>query len=128
MLRTCWENYFDVGDEDTVLKFAKSIGTKNQLHLDNQIARQNGRLGIVVPGVMIIGFADATITEEVGEVEVRRLEIDFVGHLYAGSLVSVLCTVLYKKMSIAKIAVTVKNGFQTIAEGSCFLMLARKSA
>ena len=127
MLRTCWENYYDVGDEDTVLEFAKRIRTKNLLHLDNQVARQKKRLGIIVPGVMIAGFADAAITEEVGEVEIRRLEIDFVSYLYAGSLVSVFCTVLYKKMGIAKIAVKIKNGFETIAEGSCFLMLPRES-
>lgn len=126
-MRQCWENYFDVGDEEDVIRFAKSIRTKNPLHLDNQVARQNKLLGVVVPGVMIVGFADATITEEVDEVKIRRLDVDFVNPLYAGSVVSVLCTVLYKKLDVAKIAIVIKNGFETIAEGSCFLMLSQKS-
>lgn len=129
MPKTCWEKRFgNIGDEDRIRRFAGSIGDWNPLHHSDAAAKKAGLLGIIAPGIMITGFASSAIAEEIPGVKVRRLEVEFLNPLYAGSSLLVLCTVLKQKKQLAQVAITIKNGFEIIAKGSCLLFLPQEPA
>ncbi|MHB8710405.1 MAG: MaoC family dehydratase [Minisyncoccota bacterium] len=123
-----WVKEFTVGNEEEIRKFARRIGDINPLHYDAEVAKglQPVRLdGIIAPGVMVVGFVSSTISENISRVMVTRMEIDFKNPLYAGSLAFVSCSVLRTRGPFADVDITVTNGSEVAAEGSCRLILPR---
>ena len=127
-VRTEWVKDFYVCDEEGIRQFARSIRDNNPLHHDDGAARAAKLLGIIAPGVMTIGFVSSAIAEEIPLSRVYRLELVFKEPVYAKSLVSVFCTVVRMRRISADIAVTVKNGYRVLAEGSCVLALSPQGA
>ncbi|MDE2173530.1 MAG: hypothetical protein KGJ31_03005, partial [Patescibacteria group bacterium] len=75
------------------------------------------------PGVMTAGFISAAIAQEIPGVLVCRIEMAFKTPLYAGSRPSVLCIVSSQKGRLAKVTVSVMDGSDIVAKGSCLLLL-----
>lgn len=115
--------------EDAIRTFATVIRDFNPIHHDNDAARADGLLGIIAPGVMIIGMASAAIAEEIPGAKVVKLEMKFRKPLYAGSLPTVFCNVRFNSEGLrtSQIEISVKNGNEKIATGECLVILARKT-
>ncbi len=122
-MRDCWSKDFPVVENGGIRNFAQLIEDTNPIHSDHDEAKKIGLLGIIAPGVMIIGFASSTIADEVPGAKICRLEMEFKSPLYAGSQPFVSCIVLNQKKRIAKIAIMIKNGCEIVAKGSCLLLL-----
>ena len=122
-MRTEFGRDFYVGDEEGIRKFATAIGDQNPLHHDETEAKKVGLRGIIAPGVMLTGFVSSTIAAEIPGVMVAELNMKFRKPLYAGSLLTVFCTVLQQRARLAKMGVTVRNGIDVMAHGSCMLVL-----
>ncbi|HUY62302.1 MAG TPA: MaoC family dehydratase [Candidatus Paceibacterota bacterium] len=122
-MRSSWAKEFPCINEEEISRFARLMQDENPLHHDDAIAKKAGLHGIIAPGVMISGYASAAIAEEVPCVKVTRLEMTFKNPLYAGSLPSVFCSVLQRRKSLVRLALSIKNGAEDIAEGTCLLLL-----
>ncbi len=122
-MRDHWEKEFPLVDETGIKLFATAIGDNNPLHHDNEAARRAGLHGIVAPGVMLTGYASSTMACELPNAMVCKLEMKLIKPLYAGSLPFVVCNMLKQRGRIAHVAITIRNGFQTLAQGSCTLLL-----
>ncbi len=122
-MKDCWSKDFPIVDGDEIRDFARLINDPNPIHSDHDAAVKAGLLGIIAPGVMTIGYASSAIAHEVPGVKICKLEMEFKNPLYAGSSPSVSCIVLKKRNQVAKVAIMIKNGFETIAKGSCLLLL-----
>ncbi|MEK7114125.1 MAG: MaoC/PaaZ C-terminal domain-containing protein [Patescibacteria group bacterium] len=123
MIGPYWEKCFEIGDEDGIRKFAESIGDNNPLHHDDEAAKRAGLLGIIEPGVRTVGRVSSTIADRIPGVMVRKLEMEFLNPLYAGSFLSVLCTVKWQRRRLASVIVTLRSGFDVVAKGTCLLVL-----
>ena len=109
--------------ERQIRRFANQIGDRNPLHHHTGAAQKAGLLGIIAPGVMTIGFVSSMIAEKIPMVKVYRLDISFAHALYAGSRPVVLCEIVNRKRMVAEVAITVKNGADVVATGTCMLVL-----
>lgn len=126
-LKPSWEKNFSdrVKDEKRIRRFANQIGDKNPLHHNTRAAKRAGLQGIIAPGAMLIAFISSMTAEEIPMVQVLKLQVRFVSPVYAGSQPSVLCQVSRQRGKFAEFQITIKNGFEIIAEGSGLLMLPR---
>lgn len=124
-LRTNFRKEFSVANESEIREFARHIKDFNPLHHRHERAVKAGLQGIIAPGVMTIGFASSALAEEIPEVMVRRVVMEFKTPLYAGSLPTVFCTVTEQRRISANVEVVIKNGPTTVAEGECQLLLPR---
>lgn len=125
-MRTSFAGHFSIGTEEEIRKFAANIGDWNPLHHDRTEARNAGLRDIIAPGVMVVGFVSATIAREIPRVMIAELNLKFRRPLYSDSRPAVLCAVSSRKNRIAFVTITIKNGPDVIAEGSCTLLLPRK--
>jgi len=122
-LKTHFGKNLCVGDEKKIRDFARSIDDENPLHHDNEATKGAGLQGIIAPGVMILGFVSSIIAKEIPWVMIHRLDVRFKKPVYAGSVLAISCTVLRQRRVSADVAITIKNGLDTVAEGSCQLLL-----
>lgn len=114
-----------VRHEKQIRRFANQIGDRNPLHHHAGAAKRTGLLGIIAPGVMIVGFVSSMIAEKIPLVKVYRLDISFAHALYAGSKPIILCEVVGRKRLVAEVAFIIKNGDNVIATGTCMLVLPK---
>ena len=120
-----WGAVFPIVSEADIRSFATHINDTNPVHHDNEAAQKAGLHGIIAPGVMTIGFVSSAIATKIPGSQVCRLEMKFSAPLYAGSTPSVFCAISGHSGQLAKVAVTVKNGFEVIATGSCVILLPK---
>lgn len=121
-MRDSWQKQFPLVTEGVIRDFARAIGDTNPIHRDHTAAAKIGLRGIIAPGVMVIGHISSAIAEEAPCVRVRRLEVEFLAPLYAGSHPLVSCTVSRRRGNIVFIAIEVKDGAEMIARGECFVI------
>lgn len=105
-----------------VSKFALSIEGWNPIHHSTIKAREAKFQDIVAPGVMVMGFISATISEMIPMAIARSLEIEFLKPLYEGLVVDVICMMKKRKIS-AEVKVEVYSTDKMIAKGSCILLI-----
>lgn len=126
MKRDCWEKEFPRLGEDDIKRFATAIGDHNPIHHSLAGAVTQGLLGIVAPGVMLIGYASSTIAEEFPCVLIREIQLKFKKPLYAGALPVVFCAMSRKRGLLMDVHIDIRNGAEILAHGSCTLLLAEQ--
>ncbi len=123
--RTSWVRDFPVGNADDIRRYAAARGDMNSLHHDEERAKKNELLGIIAPGMLAIEHTAASIGNEMDGVMVHKLTMEFKNPLYAGSLPSVLCTIVRQRRISADVNIKIHNGYELVAVGSCELLLPR---
>lgn len=125
-MREIWECYFPTAiTNEKIKEFAMSIGDTNPIHYDSKKAKEIGLEGIIIPGIMIGGFASAAIASEIPMARVVKLEMRFKKPLYAGSQLLIKCSASRMNEQLIEIRVTVGNKIDAniAARGSCLALL-----
>jgi|CXWL01.1.fsa_nt_gi acyl dehydratase len=112
-----------VGNNYAISRFARSIRDTNPIHHDTAVARDAGLRDIIAPGVMVMGFVSATLTEWIPGAMIMRTGMKFVRPLYADTHVTVSCLIARKRGRIVEVSVGVKDVEGTVAQGLCTLLL-----
>lgn len=118
-----WEKEFPIVEEEWMAQFAECNGEKNRVHFDGEEARRRGLCGIVASDCMINGFVLSAIAQELPEAIPCRMQLKSVKPMYAGSRPSVECKIIDQNGCVTKVAVVIRNGYQTLTEGSCVVIL-----
>ena len=128
-MRQSWVKEFPPVTEDGIRNFTRAIGDSNPIHHDDEAAKVAGLYGIIAPGVMTIGFVSSAIADEIPYSKIGKLEMKFRSPLYAGALPVASCRVLHfsKNIGAAQIAVTITNGMERVAEGTCLVTLPKQA-
>jgi acyl dehydratase len=121
-----WSKDFCVGSDEEIRAFARLIGDTNPLHHNEEVAKQKGLLGIIAPGVMLLGFISATIAEKIPGALARKIELDFTNPAYGESFATVRCRMTNLRGPIAMLEVTVRNGCDILAAGIATLVLPKE--
>ena len=127
-MRDTFSKTFPILGEDDIRRSATAIGDTNPIHHDEAAAITNGFLGIVLPGVSILGLVSSTIAEESPGAALHGFQVKFKGPLYAGSRPCVECRITASKAQVIALAVAVKNGFEIIATGTCTVLMPENKA
>lgn len=125
--RQQWVKDFMQVEESEISGFAKRIDDTNPIHENDVSGKSVGLQGKIATFVRIMGYISSAIADEIPCVmAIQFKEVTMVNPLYEGSFPTVYCMVKKKIKDVAYVAVTVKNGFEEIAVGTCILKLPPK--
>ncbi|ELY97073.1 MaoC family dehydratase [Natrialba asiatica] len=80
-------------DRTQIVRYLGASGDFNPLHHDDEFSRAAGQDGVIVPGMLVAGFASAAVTDWVPIDAVDRFRTRFVGTVRPGDSLRVSGTV-----------------------------------
>ncbi|UHQ98887.1 MaoC family dehydratase N-terminal domain-containing protein (plasmid) [Natrinema zhouii] len=80
-------------DRTQIVRYLGASGDFNPLHHDDEFSRAAGQDGVIVPGMLVAGFASAAVTDWVPIDVVDRFRTRFVGTVRPGDSLRVSGTV-----------------------------------
>jgi len=126
-LREHWSGEFGQVGTEQISAFAASIEDLNPLHHDDEAAKKKRIMGTslfgrIQTGVRLIGYASPTVVANFPDGMIVEIEnMRFPRPLYAGSLPTVHCAIVKTSRKLTRVAIELKNGFETIVHGTCVI-------